>query len=62
MMMKFAILPAAALLAACSMHSSDTTTATPAASAAPAATHYRVVRHIPIGGEGGWDYLTVDAA
>jgi DNA-binding beta-propeller fold protein YncE len=24
--------------------------------------HYHVVRHIPIGGEGGWDYLTVDAA
>lgn len=25
------------------------------------APHYRVVRQIPIGGEGGWDYLTVDA-
>ncbi|MEA2571514.1 MAG: hypothetical protein QOI24_3515 [Acidobacteriota bacterium] len=24
--------------------------------------HYHVVRHIPIGGEGGWDYLTVDSA
>jgi DNA-binding beta-propeller fold protein YncE len=24
--------------------------------------HYRVVRYIPIGGEGGWDYLAVDAA
>ncbi|HEV7920938.1 MAG TPA: YncE family protein [Thermoanaerobaculia bacterium] len=22
--------------------------------------HYHVVRHIPLGGEGGWDYLTVD--
>jgi DNA-binding beta-propeller fold protein YncE len=33
------------------------------AASKPAATvtHYRVVRHIPIGGEGGWDYLTVDA-
>jgi DNA-binding beta-propeller fold protein YncE len=23
---------------------------------------YHVIRHIPVGGEGGWDYLTVDAA
>ena len=27
-----------------------------------AAPHYHVVRHIAIGGEGGWDYLTVDSA
>ncbi|MCU1244373.1 MAG: beta-propeller repeat-containing protein [Acidobacteria bacterium] len=33
------------------------------ASFALAATpHYKVVRHIPIGGEGGWDYVAVDAA
>jgi len=29
---------------------------------AAAAPHYHVVRHIPIGGEGGWDYVTVDSA
>jgi len=28
----------------------------------PASQHYHVVRHIPIGGEGGWDYLTMDSA
>jgi len=28
----------------------------------PSAPRYHVVRHIPIGGEGGWDYLTVDSA
>jgi DNA-binding beta-propeller fold protein YncE len=27
-----------------------------------AAPSYRVIRHIPIGGEGGWDYLTSDPA
>jgi DNA-binding beta-propeller fold protein YncE len=30
--------------------------------AAPALAHYHVVRHIPIGGEGGWDYLTADSS
>ncbi len=36
----------------------------PAAAAAPAPTPpgYHVAREIQIGGEGGWDYLTVDAA
>jgi DNA-binding beta-propeller fold protein YncE len=29
---------------------------------APAVPQYHVLRHIPIGGEGGWDYLTVDSA
>jgi len=29
---------------------------------AAAATHYHLVKKIPVGGEGGWDYLTVDAA
>jgi DNA-binding beta-propeller fold protein YncE len=33
---------------------------TPSTSAMPAATTYHVVRHIPVGGEGGWDYATVD--
>ncbi len=28
--------------------------------AAPQASGYRVVRRIPVGGEGGWDYLSVD--
>lgn len=27
-----------------------------------ASSHYHVIRHIPIGGEGGWDYLAVDSA
>ncbi|MFN7977374.1 MAG: hypothetical protein U0P30_04505 [Vicinamibacterales bacterium] len=27
-----------------------------------AATSYRAIKQIPIGGEGGWDYVTVDAA
>ncbi len=27
----------------------------------PVPPHYHVVRHIPIGGEGGWDYPTVDS-
>ncbi len=27
-----------------------------------AAPHYHVVRHIKLGGEGGWDYLTADSA
>jgi DNA-binding beta-propeller fold protein YncE len=30
--------------------------------AATAAPHYRVARHIKVGGTGGWDYLTVDSA
>jgi DNA-binding beta-propeller fold protein YncE len=36
-------------------------TAAPAAGA-PAKSGYHVVREIPVGGEGGWDYLAVDAA
>jgi DNA-binding beta-propeller fold protein YncE len=28
---------------------------------AAAAPKYHVVRHIPLGGEGGWDYLTIDS-
>jgi DNA-binding beta-propeller fold protein YncE len=30
--------------------------------AAPAPTGYHVVKEIPLGGEGGWDYMTVDPA
>lgn len=33
-----------------------------AAAAQPAPGGYRLTRTIPVGGEGGWDYLTVDAA
>jgi DNA-binding beta-propeller fold protein YncE len=33
-----------------------------AAAAQPAPAPYHLARTIPIGGEGGWDYLTVDAA
>jgi DNA-binding beta-propeller fold protein YncE len=31
-------------------------------SSAASAASYHVIRHIPIGGAGGWDYVTVDAA
>src|SRR5712692_3419124 len=31
------------------------------AAASAHAASYHVIRHIPIGGEGGWDYVTVDA-
>ncbi|HYR46173.1 MAG TPA: YncE family protein [Thermoanaerobaculia bacterium] len=37
----------------------------PSAAAGPASSpppHYAVLRKIPVGGEGGWDYLTLDAA
>ncbi len=30
--------------------------------AAPSAGHYRMLRKLPLGGEGGWDYLTLDGA
>ena len=30
--------------------------------AAPPTPQYKVVKHIALGGEGGWDYLTVDSA
>ena len=30
--------------------------------AAPQDSGYRVLRNIPLGGEGGWDYVTVDSA
>jgi DNA-binding beta-propeller fold protein YncE len=30
--------------------------------AAPSAGHYRLLRKLPLGGEGGWDYLTLDSA
>ncbi len=33
-----------------------------AAAASASAATYKVIRHIPIGGAGGWDYITVDAA
>jgi DNA-binding beta-propeller fold protein YncE len=35
---------------------------TAAAAASASAAGYKVIRHIPIGGAGGWDYITVDAA
>src|SRR5581483_5008681 len=34
--------------------------AAPGAFAAPQAGGYHVIRRIPVGGEGGWDYLRVD--
>ena len=50
-MNRFAVLAASLFIAACAVHAP-----------APAAPHYHVLRHIAVGGEGGWDYLTVDAA
>jgi DNA-binding beta-propeller fold protein YncE len=47
-MKRFAIAASIAVLAACASHA--------------AAPHHRVLRHLAVGGEGGWDYLTVDAA
>jgi DNA-binding beta-propeller fold protein YncE len=32
-----------------------------ASEATPASAHYRLLKKIPVGGEGGWDYLTLDA-
>jgi DNA-binding beta-propeller fold protein YncE len=46
------------LLAGCAA----TPAPTPSTGATLAAPHYHVVRHIPIGGEGGWDYVTIDSA
>ena len=34
----------------------------PLYAAAPGTSKYHVVKEIPLGGEGGWDYLTVDPA
>lgn len=42
--------------------SSPNATAPPRLGGVVQASHYHVVRHIPIGGEGGWDYLTMDSA
>src|SRR6266853_2092548 len=30
--------------------------------AAPASSGYHLIRNVPLGGEGGWDYITVDPA
>src|SRR4051794_11638113 len=37
-------------------------TAAMAATAPAAGSGYHVIKRLPVGGEGGWDYLTVDAA
>lgn len=52
-------------LAACLMLAAVSTSAAPPPAppaAAPASSGYHVVRELPLGGEGGWDYLAVDAA
>ena len=49
------------LVAGCASHVPMSTASASAASKPSSGSHYHVVRHIPIGGEGGWDYLTVDA-
>jgi DNA-binding beta-propeller fold protein YncE len=55
---------AALILAATRCSSSAGTPSNTMSSSAstPMTTTYRVIRHIPIGGEGGWDYATIDSA
>ena len=50
-MNRMAIVASLFLIAACASHAPAT-----------AAPHEHVLRHLAVGGEGGWDYLTVDAA
>jgi hypothetical protein len=66
-MKRFAAFVFAALLAGCATNDATTRTTSTANSgtnavASAPATHYHVVRHIPVGGVGGWDYLTADSA
>jgi DNA-binding beta-propeller fold protein YncE len=73
-MKHFAAFAALFVAAACSMNGNNRTTPGDATTnrvanssrngtaGAAAVPHYHVARHIPVGGEGGWDYLTVDSA
>jgi len=54
---RIAILAAAAALGAAAF----TGAFLPAASAAPGASGYKVIKTVPISGEGGWDYIYVDS-
>jgi hypothetical protein len=62
----FFLIPVALLGAPPAKTASTPAKAAPAKAApakpAPAKPGYHVVKEIPIGGEGGWDYLTVDSA
>src|SRR5713101_4583971 len=54
------------LLAALALSCASQTSSPPAPAATPAAPsgaagQYHVIRKIPLGGEGGWDYLTADS-
>ncbi len=67
-MKKFASFASAIALIAlgCAMQAAQAQTAAPPKTAAPKtasvpAQHYHVVRHIAVGGDGGWDYLTMDS-
>jgi len=53
--------------AACASPSSPASAANasggaPSPAAAPSASHYHLLKKLPLGGEGGWDYLTLDSA
>lgn len=49
----------AALTAACASSGPPATGAGAASPAAPTS-HYKLLRKLPLGGEGGWDYLSID--
>ncbi|MEO8034632.1 MAG: YncE family protein [Acidobacteriota bacterium] len=60
-MKRFAALASVLLMAGCATNSSTSTATNQSpATAAAAPARYHVVRHIPVGGVGGWDYLTMD--
>jgi DNA-binding beta-propeller fold protein YncE len=61
-MKKIAALVSAVGLLSFGCTTQSTPSPQPAQSAAAAPSpHYHVVRHIPVGGDGGWDYLTMDS-
>ncbi|HKA36219.1 MAG TPA: YncE family protein [Thermoanaerobaculia bacterium] len=60
---RFSPILALPLAAACaSSGSSGAASAAPAPASAPSTAGYRLLHKIPVGGEGGWDYLTLDGA
>lgn len=61
-MKRFAALASILVMAGCATNSSTSTATNQSTATAAAALHYHVVRHIPVGGVGGWDYLTMDSA
>jgi DNA-binding beta-propeller fold protein YncE len=61
----FSVVASLVLAAPAVLHAAEPVKAAPKTSpakAAPGKSNYHVAKEIPIGGEGGWDYLTVDSA